>query len=56
MEHFLNTDRPYITQSPVGHCKCFESMRHLTKACAGPQTGMKPDLAAQCVTTVFQMH
>lgn len=37
MEHFLDTDRPYITQSPAGHCKCFESIRHLTRACAAPE-------------------
>lgn len=56
VEHFLNTDRPYITQSPAGHCKCFESMRHLTRARAGLQTGMKPDLVAQCVRTIFQLY
>lgn len=53
MEHFLDTD---ITQSPVGHSKCFGSMRHLTRARAGPQTGMKSDLMAQCVRTIFQLH
>lgn len=56
MEHFLDMDRPYITQSPVGHCKCFGSMRHVTRAHAGPQTGMKSDLMAQRVRTIFQLH